>query len=244
MIRMSLALRVLAVIPARDEAENLPHVVEDIRRHLPSAEILVVDDASSDGTFELLARLGVRRLRLARRLGIGGALKAGLRYARAMGFERVVRCDGDGQHLAREIPGLLRGLDDDEGGADAAVGSRYLGSGGYQASGAWRLGQRGLAAVLSVATRRRLTDPTSGFWAFGPRAIDLLARHHPTGYPEPELLLLLYRNGLSWVEVPTPMRPRLSGRTSLTPLRQAQAMARVVLALFIVPLRAAVETDE
>lgn len=231
-------MSLLTVIPARNEAESLPRVVEDLRRDGPACEILVVDDASTDATPQVLERLGVRRLRLLRPLGIGGALRAGLRYARAMGFETVVRCDGDGQHRAREIPALLEPLA--EGRADAVLGSRFLGASGYRSRGARRAGQRLLAALISRAVGCRLTDPTSGFWAFGSRAVELLAWHHPTGYPEPELLLLLHRNGFRVVEVATEMGERLAGRSSLTPTRQLQALARVVLALVIVPLRASV----
>jgi hypothetical protein len=104
-----------------------------------------------------------------------------------------------------------------------------------------RAGQYLLAPLLSLVVGRRVTDPTSGFWAFGPRAVRLLSEHHPTGYPEPELLLLLSRNGLRVVEVPIEMRERSGGRSSLTIRRAGVALARVLLAVVIVPLRARVE---
>jgi hypothetical protein len=94
-----------------------------------------------------------------------------------------------------------------------------------------------LAKLLSTLTGRRVTDPTSGFYALGPRAIRILAEHHPTGYPEPELRLFLKRNALNVVEVGVRPRSRLSGRTSLTTSRLATAAARVALAMVIVPLR-------
>ncbi len=103
-----------------------------------------------------------------------------------------------------------------------------------------RAGQHVLAPLLSLVIGRRVTDPTSGFWAFGPRAVRLLSEHHPTGYPEPELLLLLNRNRLRVVEVSIEMRERLAGRSSLTIRRAGVALARVVLAVVIVPLRARV----
>ena len=235
-------MKLLIVVPAHDEAESLPRLVEDLQQHAPPCEILVVDDASGDETAELLPGLGVCWLRLGRRLGIGGALRAGLRYAQRMGFDHVVRCDGDGQHPAREIPRLTEPLA--AGRAEAVLGSRYLASGGYRTPGWRRAGQRRLAALISLVTGRTLTDPTSGFWAFGPRAVELLARHHPTGYPEPELLLFLHRNACRVVEVGVEMRERRAGRTSLTLLRQLQALARVVLALVIVPLRSPVRSHD
>jgi len=101
--------------------------------------------------------------------------------------------------------------------------------------------KRALASDVSMASRRRVTDATSGFWALGPRAVTLLAAHHPRGYPEPELHLLLSRNGLRVAEVPVRSRARLSGRSTLTLLRLLAAGARVLLAVVIVPLRERVE---
>jgi len=91
--------------------------------------------------------------------------------------------------------------------------------------------------MLTLLTKRPVTDPTSGFCAFGPRAIAILAEHHPTGYPEPELQLFLSRNQLAVIEVPVSDRPRLSGTTSLTAGRATVAGARVLLAMIVVPLR-------
>jgi hypothetical protein len=100
-----------------------------------------------------------------------------------------------------------------------------------------RLGQRLLGACLSALTGNPVTDPTSGFCVLGPRAVRLLAEHHPTGYAEPELRLFLSRNALRAVEVPVRERSRLNGKTSLTPGRVIGAGGRVVLAMLVVPLR-------
>jgi hypothetical protein len=97
--------------------------------------------------------------------------------------------------------------------------------------------KRALAAVLSRLTRDRVTDATSGFWAFGSEAISVLAHYHPDGYAEAELRLFLSRNGLRMVEVPVRPRPRLYGRSTLTPPRLAAAAAKLLLAMLIVPLR-------
>jgi hypothetical protein len=94
---------------------------------------------------------------------------------------------------------------------------------------------------VTIVTRKRVTDPTSGFWLFGPRALRLLGGHHPAGYAEPELLLFLSRNRLDVAEVAIRMRPRLAGRTSLTARRALSALARTALALVVVPLRQLVD---
>ncbi|MCA1651521.1 MAG: glycosyltransferase [Acidobacteria bacterium] len=226
--------RLLAVIPAFNEAKNLPRVVRELRRHAPQVDVLIVNDGSTDDTAELLEGLGVSWLTLTTRVGVGGAVRAGLRYAVRNGYHCVVRVDGDGQHRASEIAALFRPVV--AGRLDAVIGSRFLHR--RRDLTPRRAAQWALAAGLSALTGKRITDPTSGFCLFGPCAVRLLGRHHPTGYAEPELLLLLSRNGMRFGEVPIRMRARLAGRTSLTVPRAAVALARTLLALVIVPTRA------
>ena len=175
--------------------------------------------------------LGVRWLQLSDRLGIGSAMRAGLRYALRQGYDTVIRIDGDGQHRADDIDAVLTPVSASH--ADIAIGTRYHQAGASRKPRAISA----LAKLLSARTGWRVTDPTSGFYALGPRAIRILAEHHPTGYPEPELRLFLRRNALSVVEVGVQPRARLMGRTTLTTGRLAAAAARVLLALVIVPLR-------
>lgn len=231
----------LILIPARNEALNLSLVIGEVRRLRPQDEILVVDDASEDHTEDILRDLGARWLRLPTHLGLGGAMRAGLRYARLRGYDTVVRLDGDAQHRPDQIDFVVAPIE--SGAADAVQGSRYSGTVGYASAGMRRLGQRALGALLSLFVGRRVSDPTSGFWAFGPRALRMLADHHPTGYPEPELLLFLARNRLRVTEVPVQMRGRLSGRSSLTLPRAGLAFGRVLLAMVVVPIRAGVGTS-
>jgi glycosyltransferase involved in cell wall biosynthesis len=228
---------VLAIVPAFNEADNLSRVVDDLRRGVPGCDILIVNDGSTDDTPSLLPDLGVAWLTLSQRVGVGGAVRAGIRYAANGEYDYVVRVDGDGQHRACDIPRLLEPVLN--GRVDAAIGSRFLGRPARR--GMRRLSQAVLARCLSLLTGRRVTDPTSGFWLFGPKAVRLLARHHPTGYAEPELALLLSRNGLRVTEVPIRMRPRYRGRTSLTMSRAGLALARTLLAIVVVPLRRTVE---
>jgi glycosyltransferase involved in cell wall biosynthesis len=221
----------LCLIPAHNEAANLTAVVAEVHSRRPDLDILVVDDGSTDRTMAIVPRLGVRWLELTDRLGIGSAMRAGLRYALRQGYDTVIRIDGDGQHRADDIDALLTAVSASH--ADIAIGTRY------HQGGATRKPRviSALAKLLSTLTGRRVTDPTSGFYALGPRAIRILAEHHPTGYPEPELRLFLKRNALNVVEVGVRPRSRLTGRTSLTTGRLATAAARVALAMVIVPLR-------
>ena len=225
--------RVLVLVPAHNEAATLPQVVSELRSRC-ALDVLVIDDGSTDTTPTLLRALDVRWLRLPERMGVGSAVRAGLRYASRVGYDGVVRLDGDGQHRADDIDRMVAPLS--QGRADVVLGSRYTTDAAEQGRSA-RVFKRTLAACLSKLTGRRVTDPTSGFCALGPRAVRLLADHHPTGYPEPELHLFVSRHELRVVEVPIRSRERLGGRTSLTRWRMVQAAARVALAMVIVPLR-------
>jgi len=147
----------------------------------------------------------------------------------------VIRMDSDGQHVAEHIGALIETL---QSGADAVVGSRYLAPGGYRAKGGRRFGQRVLSFGLSELLGQPVTDPTSGFWAFGPRAIELLYVRMPDGYSEPELRLLLHYHELEVAEIPVQMRARIAGVSTLTPTRATLAALRALLAVVAVPHRA------
>ena len=227
----------IAVIPAHNESTLLPSVLDDLRAHCPNIDVLVVDDGSRDGTWAVARTQGVHWLRLPERMGVGSAVRAGLCFAERLGYRTAIRLDGDGQHSAADIARLLAPIAD--GRADVTLGSRYIRPHDGEPKTV-RVVQRLLAACLSRLVDAPVTDPTSGFYAFGPRALAMLAEHHPTGYPEPELRLFLDRNALTAVEVPVRALPRLGGRTSLTPLRVTAAAARVLLAMLVVPLRRSV----
>jgi glycosyltransferase involved in cell wall biosynthesis len=230
------SVRVLILIPAYNEADSLPAVIREFRSLGPGMDLLVVDDGSEDATPSLLGELGVQRLRLPVRQGVGTAVRTGLRYARACGYDAVIRFDGDGQHPSGFVDALLAPLA--AGAADVAIGSRYaLRRRPKAIRFSRRLMHYALGRILSLLTGRTVTDPTSGLWAFGPRAIDLLADHHPSGYPEPELYLFIHRNGLTTVEVPVEMRERLAGQSSLTLHRSGAALLRLLILLAVVPLR-------
>jgi glycosyltransferase involved in cell wall biosynthesis len=228
------ARSVLVLIPAHNEAASIPFVIEELRTCRPDVDILVIDDGSTDGTGACLRALGVRALEFPERLGVGSAMRAGLRYAARLGYDIVVRIDGDGQHRVQEIGRLLGPIE--RGEADVVLGSRYSGL-PVRGGGRVRVVQRVLAACLSAMTGQRITDPTSGFCVLGPNAVSLLAEHHPTGYSEPELRLFLKRNALRTIEVPVHGRSRRAGRTSLTAGRVAGAAARALLAMIVVPFR-------
>ena len=235
-------MRPLILIPAYNEADSLPAVVAEIRARVPQVDLLVVDDGSEDRTPQVLAERNVQRLRLPVRQGVGTAVRAGLRYARASGYDIVVRLDGDGQHPAELVAPLIEPIV--SGAADVAIGSRYAHHPRPKAIPlSRRLLHYGLARVISLLTGRQVTDPTSGLWAFGPRAVAILAEHHPSGYAEPELYLFLHRNRVTTIEVPVETRERMAGQSSLTIARSSAAFLRLLILLAVVPLRGPAARD-
>jgi glycosyltransferase involved in cell wall biosynthesis len=223
--------KILIIVPAYNEEESLRGVIQDLRSHVPQADILVVNDGSSDRTAAVARQSGVILASLSFNLGIGGAMQTGFQYARMKDYDIAIQFDGDGQHLAAEIEIVLDALQ--KGGADIVIGSRFLKRGDYRPSFFRRIGISIFSTVLSAIIGIPVTDTTSGFRAVNRRVIEFFARVYPDDYPEVESLVLLHRAGMTIAEVPVRMRDRTGGRTSITPVRSAYYMVKVLLAVFI-----------
>lgn len=227
--------RLLVVIPALNEEGSVGHVVGEVRAALPAAAVLVVDDGSTDRTAEVARAVGAPVLALPFNIGVGGAMRAGFRYAVAHGYDVVVQVDADGQHDPKEIPALLALLDQ----ADVVVGARFAGRGKYPARGPRRWAMQLLAVVVSRMAGTQLTDVTSGLRVSGPRAVPLFARHYPAEYlgDTVESLVIALRAGLRVRQRAVMMRSRTAGRPSHAPWKAAVYLFRAVLALVLAIVR-------
>jgi glycosyltransferase involved in cell wall biosynthesis len=224
-------LRCLAIVPAYNEEASVGSVIHELRALEPDLEVVVVDDGSSDHTAAIAAAAGARMVSLPFNVGIGGAVQTGYQYALEHGFELAIQVDGDGQHDPSEIASVLEPVLD--GRADLAVGTRFAKGGGYRGTRVRRVGIRIFAAIVSLMVGQRVSDTTSGFRAVNRKALRLFAAEYPHDYPEVESIVLLSRHGLRMVEVPVQMRVRETGNSSITTLRAAYYMIKVLLALFI-----------
>ncbi len=222
-------MKVLAIVPALNEEGAIGGVVKEILGGA-LADVLVVDDGSTDATAERAREAGARVIEMPFNLGIGGAVQTGYLYAVRAGYDIAVQVDGDGQHDAREIPKLVGPLV--RGEAEFVLGSRYVGPTTYRAAAFRRFGMRVFSATVSAVTRRTLLDTTSGFRAAGREAMQYLAEHYPQDYPEVESLVLLERAGFRVVEVACRFRERIEGQSSITVWRSFYYMFKVHLAIF------------
>jgi len=224
-------MKTLIIIPAYNEEASLPGVIRDLREHIPDADVLVVNDGSRDATARVARAMGAALLDMPFNLGIGGAVQAGCLYALRNDYDIAVQFDGDGQHLAAEIRKLIEPLV--EGKADLVIGSRFLVPGGYRAPLLRKIGINIFSFVLSRILDTAVTDSTSGFRAANRRVIEFFARTYPDDYPEVEALVLLHKINMRMTEVPVIMRERTGGTSSITPIRSAYYMTKVLMAIFI-----------
>ena len=219
--------RVVAVVPALNEEAAIGDVVLAASKHVD--DVVVIDDGSADATATLAADAGARVISHPRRLGVGAAVASGLAEAQRLGATAVVQIDGDGQHDASFIPTLLGELR--RGRADLVVGSRF--EHGFEMSRLRRVALNGFARLISYRLGLRLSDPTSGFRAFSPRAVDVLTPIFPLKYLSDtvEVLYLAADHDLVVASVPVTMGERVGGKPSAGTL---QSMGYAVRMLGIV----------
>jgi glycosyltransferase involved in cell wall biosynthesis len=205
-------------IPAWNEEENLPAVLDGLRERLPWADVLVVDDGSTDRTAEVAREHGAEVVSLGSNQGLRIGIAAGYRWALEHGYAFCGRVDADGQHPPQELLRLLARVRADE--CDVAVGSRFVSGNGYapyryRPSPVRRFGTGLLRRSVAVVLRRPFGDATSGLYAVNAKALPLLAETYTSGAPEVEALIRVVDAGLRLEEVPVDMAPRAGGESKL-----------------------------
>ncbi len=225
----------LILIPAFNEEAAIAGVVREVRTAVPGADIIVVDDHSHDGTIGAASSAGARVLPLPHHLGLGGCVQAGYKLAFELGYEYVIRVDGDGQHDAAGIPGIYNELRTT--GCHMVIGSRYCNGHTPHTSFARGIGIRAFRLVLRPILGKPVHDPTSGFVGVNREALEVFTRSFPLEYPEIETLVVLQRKRFQFREVPCRMRPRRTGRSSITAVKSFYYIIHVLLGVFVNVLR-------
>jgi hypothetical protein len=224
-------------IPAWNEEDNLPAVLDELRDGLPEADVLVIDDGSTDRTAAVARAHGATVVSFGENRGLRIGIAAGYREAMERGYAVCGRVDADGQHPVVELARLIALVRDDA--CDVAVGSRFAAGDGYDAdryapSAARRFGIGLLQSAVRLRLGRPFHDPTSGMAAVNAAAMPIMAAPYTSGAPEVEALLRLDRAGLRVEEIAVEMRPRASGESRLRGATAWKLVATVIATLVFV----------
>lgn len=231
MASMPATTRTLVIIPAWNEEAALPDTIREIMVSVPDCDVLVVDDGSTDGTRQSALSAQVDVLTLPFNLGVGGAMRAGFKYAYWGDYDAVIQVDADGQHDPKDIRRVLAGLEH----SDISIGARFADRGSYEVRGPRKWAMQFLAGVISRLAGTKLTDVTSGFRAGNRKAIRQYLEHYPAEYLGDTIdsLVVAIRSGCSVTQVPVEMRPRQAGVPSHNPFKSTIYLGRSGLALLL-----------
>lgn len=229
--------KILIIIPALNEGGSIGKLIHEIRAVEPPADILVVNDGSTDSTEEEAQKAGAWVASLPFNLGIGGAVQTGYQIAQALDYDIAIQVDGDGQHIPTYLKELIQPVRD--GNLDLCIGSRFLDkqSDAYRSTFVRRLGIRFFSRLLGFLTGFYATDPTSGFRAAGKKLIRIFSDYYPIDFPEPEAIKIAKRHGARVGEIPVRMRQRQEGHSSIRYFATFYYMIKVSLAILIDSLK-------
>lgn len=195
--------------------------MRSIHRVVPGTRVVVVDDGSVDNTAKAAIKAGALAIFHKANLGCGWAVKSGLTHVLKREPTAVIIIDADGQHDPSYIPILLEAM---HNGVDCVIASRYVNSTEHVTSWMRRLGTRLISNLILWRYGTKIADPTSGFRAYSRRAVKFLESRYPTIFPEPETITLLLDRGYTITEIPSQMKPRRHGRSSISTIKAIQLM--------------------
>lgn len=227
------------IIPCYNEQYNVGRVLDELTLLNSDTILVVVNDASTDLTSQKAKDTNKAFvIDLPINLGVGGAVQTGILKALRLNATQAVKFDGDCQHSSEYIKDLLKPILQNE--ADIVIGSRFLSEepDGFKSSFFRKIGIKLLQVFTKILTGKVITDPTSGFRAYGSKAMNFMAVNYPNfDYPEPEEVVLAIKNDLKVLEVPVKMRERFAGKSSISALGSVYYMIKVMLAMFFIALR-------
>ncbi len=226
----------LIVIPAYNEEEHIANVIDSTKKDNPQADILVVNDGSTDNTSALAKQRGAEVLDLPFNIGYGGAVQTGFRFAVEHAYDFTVTLDGDGQHDPASVKALIDTMEREK--ADVVIGSRFI-EGSYRMGFLRKIGVRLFSWIARLYGGMRISDPTSGFQLLDRKAFSYLARddNYPLDYPDVNIVMALHKMDFKIVEAPVRMKEKLKGKSMHSGFRPAVYVLRMCLAILMIFLR-------
>lgn len=223
--------KILVIIPAYNEQENIENVLKALMQSYPWVDCIVINDASTDKTEDVLKACNANYVTLPLNLGIGGGVQTGYQYAKERNYDIAVQMDGDGQHLPEYLKDVIQPIIDDK--ADVVIGSRFIKKEGFQSSASRRLGIKLLSFMIKILCGSSVKDVTSGYRAVNRECIDVFSKEYAQDYPEPEALVQCSLLGARIMEIPVVMKERTGGTSSITFFKSIYYMIKVSLALVL-----------
>ena len=222
-------MKLLIVIPAYNEAENIIRVIEELRATVPEHDYIVINDGSADGTADICRGKGYHLLDLPVNLGLTGAFQTGVRYACENRYDAVIQIDADGQHDPRYIDRMVKRMEETD--ADLVIGSRFVTE---KKPHSFRMaGNTLIEWAIFLTTGKKLTDPTSGMRLYGKRTLREMA-YGVNFRPEPDTVAYLMRGGARVEEVQVTMRERVAGTSYLNFGKSIRYMTQMGMNILVI----------
>lgn len=202
----------LIIIPVHNEEENILAVIEELKRDMHYADVLVINDCSKDNSLRILIDNDINHINTPFNLGYAGAIQTGFKYAIGKGYKYVAQFDGDGQHVAKELDKLYNIMK--KGNVDIVIGSRFKAESGYHHTFFRKVGTCIFKKIIKVACKQEVTDPTSGLQVLNKKVYSQYAKINGyPDYPDANLLIDMLLQGYTIEEVAVRMRERIAGES-------------------------------
>ncbi len=236
---------VLIIIPAYNEEKNIEPLLEKLNEpHIQQlADVLVMNDASSDGTSKIVEKYEHKLVTHVFNLGYGSALQLGYKYATYFGYNYVIQMDADGQHDVCNIERLYKALttkDKDGNTPDVVLGSRFMdGSGEFPVSFAKKFAMSLFRTMIRISTGRKIADPTTGLQGLSSRVVEFYSQynHFDDKYPDANMIMQLIMLGFKVEEIPAVMHLRTEGVSMHSGLKPVIYMFRMTVSMMAVWVR-------
>ena len=224
-------MKVLVIIPAYNEGQNIKDLIDKLKKTCPDYEYIIINDGSVDDTKQVCQQNNYCYVDMPINSGIGVAVQTGYRYAFKNDFDIAVQLDGDGQHDPKYLSQLIKPLE--EGKCDVVIGSRFIEKKGFQSSSTRRIGIKILSMLIKICTGVTIKDVTSGYRAVNRRMIEIYVEDYSRDYPEPEAIITAVMHKAKVLECPVEMLERQGGISSINFSKSLYYMIKVSLAILL-----------
>ncbi|WP_317087061.1 glycosyltransferase family 2 protein [Clostridium neonatale] len=224
-------MKVLIIIPAYNEQENIESVVKNLKDNYSHFDYIVINDCSTDNTKKILDKNNYNYIDLPVNLGIGGGIQTGYKFALKNNYDIAIQMDGDGQHDPKYFDEIIEYMQKEN--ADIVIGSRFIKKDGFQSTIMRRLGIQFLSKLIKVVSGANIKDVTSGYRIVNKRFIELYAKEYAQDYPEPEAIISAAINNGKIIEYPVIMKERIGGTSSISSIKSIYYMIKVSLAIIL-----------